>query len=403
MDNSGFVGSRLKKAREARGMTAIQLADEIDVKRQAISNYERGKRSPAPHIKDRFCEVLGFPLSFFSVDSSEEDFQGTVFYRSMSAATKRARTRSEVEFEWLVDLVNLSELYVEFPKVNFPKFDVPVDPTKLSVSDIEELAEKTRRFWGLKDGPISNSVWLLENNGAVVVRRNLHADTLHAFSRWANERPYIVLSSNRDCASISRFDLAHELGHLILHRNLPEIYLRDSDYFKLIEKQANQFSAAFQFPQAAFAKEVVRTNLEFFRILKKRWRLSIGMMLKRAKDLYFIDEKRAANLWRSYSRNGWHQREPFDNEIPVEAPKLVRNSLEIIFKSRVSGRQNILDFLNLYHLDVESCAGLPEGFLNPNAAEVHTLRPRLREDVQPYNSDKAGKLIQFPAIDKLEN
>lgn len=403
MDGSGFVGERLKQARVARGMTGIELARQLHIKRQSISNYETGKRSPSPDVKDKISEILHFPLDFFSTELERAEIvQNPVFYRSMSAATKRARARVEIEHGWLSNLVDISNHYVELPKVNFPNFDVPSDPNNLSQEDITTLAEKARSFWGLKDGPISNSVWLLENNGAIIARKPLYASTLDGFSRWVDERPHIVLSSEKNSAARSRFDLAHELGHLILHRNVSESYLKNSAYFKLIEEQADCFSAAFQFPETAFSREVVRTNLEFLRVLKKRWRLSIAMMIVRLRTLNFIDEKRYSALWKNYSRKGWKNKEPFDDEIPIESPKLIRNSIDVIIENKAATRREILDYLHLFSDDAENCAGLPRGFLKPNY-EVRPFRPRVRKDIGSYNPDAKDNLLKFPTRKQLNS
>ncbi|WP_071592108.1 helix-turn-helix domain-containing protein [Baaleninema simplex] len=396
-DASNFVGERLLQARKARGLTMEQLAGKVSLKRQAISNYERGKRFPSSETKDIMATILDFPPSFFGKELIlDRTKQETIFYRSMSSATKKSREKVEVELGWLVSLFDLLDLYLEMPSVRFPDFDIPQDPTRLSDRSIEAIAEKTRIFWGLKDGPISNVVWLLENHGAVVVRKSLYAEKLDAFSMWKDDRPYVILSSDKDSAARSRFDLGHELGHLILHKNLPEIYVNDSKYFKLIEHQANLFSAEFLFPQTSFAREVPRVNLELFRVLKKRWKLSIGMMLYKAKTLGFIDEQRYQTLQRSYTRHQWRQSEPFDDEIPIETPKLIRNSVEILLKNNVISREDILDYLGLYHSDAEICAGLPENFLNPRAGEVYSFRPKLRAGFSSENNNSdPGTVIHF--------
>jgi predicted transcriptional regulator len=46
----GFVGARLKEAREARFLSAIALADLVGVSRQAISLYENGAKTPGPEV-----------------------------------------------------------------------------------------------------------------------------------------------------------------------------------------------------------------------------------------------------------------------------------------------------------------------------------------------------------------
>lgn len=298
---------------------------------------------------------------------------------------------------------SMEEMFIEFPSVKFPDINPPADPTKISNEYIEEASFKVRHYWGLGDGPISNSVWLLENNGAIIVRRSLEAETLDAFSLWFSGRPYIILGTDKNCAVRSRFDLAHELGHLILHRNVSDIYLNNPKYFKIIEEQANRFAGAIQFPYTSFSKEVMKTNLEMFRLLKRRWKLSIAMMIKRAEHLDFLTEEKAQSLWRSYTRRGWRNHEPFDDELEVEIPKLVKNAVDLLIKEGILGRADISNELNIHHFDIEDSAGLPIGFLNPQSGEVINLRSRLTQESKNAVDGELGEIIQFPSLDRLRN
>ena len=397
---TGFIGNKLEEARDARGESVASLSEKIDVSRQAIYNYENGSRSPEPNVLDSICRLLKFPSSFFFDNYTEdENCNLPTFYRSMSATTKRARAKAEAKFKWELKYTNLLDQLVELPPTNFPSIDTPIDPGHISNEFIEDVASQVRQFWGLGDGPISNFVWLLENNGALVVRRSLEDVSLDAFSRWKDGRPYVVLSSDKESAVRSRFDAAHELGHLILHRNVPEIYLNTPEYFKVIEHQAHRFAAAIQFPQKSFAREVNRLNLEAFCRLKRRWKLSIAMMLHRASDLDFLDERSYQNLYRNYGRKGWMKEEPLDDELPVELPKLIMNSTELLLKEGVLSRSEIVDEMQLYHWDVEDCVGLPSNYLNLHAGDVHTLRPRLRHE--EHNGEKRGQILFFPPNEKI--
>jgi transcriptional regulator with XRE-family HTH domain len=96
---NGFVGRRLREAREARGITAVSLAEILGVTRAAISQYEHGPRTPSPEIAERIASTLRLPLSFFMRPANDRA-QRKIFYRSLSAATKAARVRSERKYEY---------------------------------------------------------------------------------------------------------------------------------------------------------------------------------------------------------------------------------------------------------------------------------------------------------------
>ncbi len=60
----GFVGSRLREAREARQMTAVALSELIGVTPSGISLYERGHNSPSPDVLQRITATLKFKNEF---------------------------------------------------------------------------------------------------------------------------------------------------------------------------------------------------------------------------------------------------------------------------------------------------------------------------------------------------
>ena len=168
----GFIGERLREARQVRGFRANELAEILDISPQAISSYETGRKSPSPAISDALADKLGVPPHFFTRLAAPEHGH-PVFYRSMSAATKQARERAEWRLRWLESLAGYVSASVEFPAVNLPDFDVPDNPLRLSDQDIEDMAEDARKFWRMSDGPVANMVYLLENQGVIVARDNL--------------------------------------------------------------------------------------------------------------------------------------------------------------------------------------------------------------------------------------
>jgi len=179
---SNFKGRRLTHAREARGITQTSLADMINISRAAISQYEKGQRSPSSDILKKIANTLNFPMHFFLRDIRIRDSK-PVFFRSMSASTKIARLRAKCRYEWLLDIVGYLREFVTLPEVNFPRFEhIPASVSSISDEDIENVANRTRRHWGIGLGPLSNVTWLLENNGAIVARQKLDAKTLDAFS-----------------------------------------------------------------------------------------------------------------------------------------------------------------------------------------------------------------------------
>ena len=89
----GFQGKRLVQAREARGLSAVNLADLLGVSTTSISQYERGVQSPRPEIMEAISAKLNFVARFLLPVLPQRS--GRIDYRSMASATKSARIRAE--------------------------------------------------------------------------------------------------------------------------------------------------------------------------------------------------------------------------------------------------------------------------------------------------------------------
>lgn len=388
----GFIGARLREAREARGLTAIVLADLTNVTRAAISQYENGHQSPSPEIMREISRALNVPLQRFLRPMVVRN-RGAIFYRCMNSATKRARARAERQYDWLRDIVEFLEKYVRFPEVRYPTSEVPAEPVRIENETIDELATDARRFLGLGDGPISNVTWLLENNGAVLSRIELGAATLDAFSEWhwEDKRPFVILAADKESAARTKFDAAHELGHLLLHRRINPALLNQNACFKLVEAQANRFASAFLLPASSFGSEFYAPSLDAFRSLKQRWGVSISAMIMRSSQLGLINEEQQKRLWMNMARRKWKAKEPLDDILEPEAPRFLKRCLETLLDRRIMTPQELSFQLGIPARDIERLAGLPPGRLGVTNPPVDLIGEPESTD------DSTGQMIlRFP-------
>jgi Zn-dependent peptidase ImmA (M78 family)/transcriptional regulator with XRE-family HTH domain len=380
---SGFVGARLREARDIRGQTAVGLAELTGLSRQAISQYETGRATPSPAVLDALADRLNIPVQFFT--RPERDLaRGTLFYRSMASTTKGARLRAEGRLSWLRDIVSYLSGHVALPPSNFPDLGLPDNPLLLSDSDIEAAADDVRRYWNMRDAPIGNMVTLLENQGAVVARDELGADSLDGLSEFAPDegRPYIIIATDKGSPVRWRFDAAHELGHIVLHGALKPDTLTKSAEFKRIEEQAHRFAGAFLLPMTAFTDEFFAGNLDAFRPIKSKWKVSIGVIIKRARQADLISEEAERKLWINYARRGWRKKEPYDDTMEPEMPRLLRRSFELLFEHGNQSPEDVLAALALPARDIERLTGVEPGFMGTDYAPVSLLASR-----DPFTAD----------------
>lgn len=382
----GFVGGRLREARLVRGLRAVELAESLDVTPQAVSSYETGKKSPSPAIADSIAQKLNLPAHFFT-KPIEPSADVAVFYRSMSAATKAARMRAEGRLRWLEAIADYLGTVVELPDVNIPLADLPSDPFSLVVQDIEGLAADARRHWRMsEDAPIGNMIYLLENQGVVVARDDLGAMLDSLSARSGSGRPHVMIGKEKGTAVRWRYDAAHELGHLILHRHVDPRALRRTTEFKVIEDQAHRFAAAFLLPMGSFAEDFFSASLDAMRAMKPKWRVSIAMMIKRARDGHLISEDHYRRLFINYSRRRWNGFEPLDDTLEPEEPRLLYTATELTLSHGSQSAEDLTAVLALAPSDIETLCGLPHGYLRDIDKPQLSLRSR----------DSGAAIYQFP-------
>src|SRR5574340_485503 len=117
--SGAFVGARLRQALDFQRRTAKDLAATLGINELTLSRYVKGRSAPLPETLQRVAVELGVPTAFFFRPLPNDD-GAPVFYRSLAAATKRARRRSEARFEWPREGVRYLQEYLEFPAVTFP-------------------------------------------------------------------------------------------------------------------------------------------------------------------------------------------------------------------------------------------------------------------------------------------
>lgn len=76
-----------------------------------------------------------------------------------------------------------------------------------------------------------------------------------------------MLTDNRELFVRRRFNVAHELGHIILH-NAVEHDEYDNKIIKKMENQAHLFASNFLMLNEAFMKSLLSTSLENYVNLK---------------------------------------------------------------------------------------------------------------------------------------
>lgn len=372
-----LIPGRLRDARKVARLSQEELGERVGVTRQSVSAYERGDKVPEPATFHKIAAVLGQPIAYFTNAGAPVFGEfSTRFFRKSGPETARRNEACAVLGEWFVQTARYLDNFINYPPVLLPEA-VPDTGGTYSLDQIDAIALALRSQWGLGAGPISNVLALLESKGIVVCRYELSGDNVEAFSFWNGSRPFIFMASDKDSGVRLRYDLAHELGHLVLHRWVEQSEIEDPLRLKVIEAEANRFAGAFLLPRTSFPNEIYTMKLDAFVPLKERWKVSIQSMVYRCRDLDIIDADQYLNLYKQISFRKWRKKEPLDDprRIPLEEPKLLRRAMELVLEKR-KHPDEVTGELHLSPEWIEALCNLPRGTLK--AAPPSSFEPTLK-------------------------
>lgn len=377
-DERFLIPERLTEARIAARLTQTELAKRVGVTRQMISNYELEKNNPTTDVMLAISRELEQPTAFFT-QSSRITFgaHSANFFRKVGPDTQRRNKACEVYAQWLSATAFAFDKFANYPTVDLPAFEPASD--NYTEAEIENAADRVRQHFDLGLGPISNVLRLLESKGVIVCRYAIAGENIEAFSFWSGERPFVFLASEKDSGARARFDAAHELGHLCLHRWVGQEEIEDKTRLKEIEAEANRFAGAFLLPRKSFPNEVYSPRADSFIDLKARWKVSIQAMVYRCKNLGLFDERQILNINKQISFKKWRTIEPLDRgprALRFEEPLLLKRVAELVFDSGRYQVDELRSDLAISDSVLESFTGVK--FTNSTSSEIEDFNPTLK-------------------------
>jgi Zn-dependent peptidase ImmA (M78 family)/transcriptional regulator with XRE-family HTH domain len=287
---------RIALARRRRGFSKKNLADAANLTPRSVAAFEAGEYPPSEETLERIANALKFPIAFFIGEALEEIDADGVSFRSMKRMTAAQKHAALAAGAFALEI----NRWV-IKKFKLPEPAVP----NLSGESPEAAARIVRHEWGVGNYSIPNMVHLLESKGVRVFSLYENAREVDAFSMWKEGTPYIF--SNRiKTAAHRRFDAAHELGHLVLHKH-------GAPNGPVAEREADAFAAAFLMPADTVkaAASGVETVTDLIR-LKKNWMVSVSAMARRLRDIGMISDWHYRNLCIRISERGFRTSEPDD-------------------------------------------------------------------------------------------
>ncbi|HDX9546462.1 spr1629 family repressor/antitoxin [Bacillus cereus] len=364
-----FVGTNLTNIRILHGYTRKQLSEMLEITEQAVWQYENGYMSPKLEVINELKRIFKVKSKYFY----SEDFLGEngksniqqchIAYRAeiMNSAQKNQSEAKTIEF--LSSFLSIIEKKLHYPPNEIVALREKViqyltrsnEDRKLQ---IERVASMAREFLEIGNKSNINLLFLLEKKGMFVFEKAI-GERIDAYSLWSEDgRPFIMLGNLKKSAARRNFDLAHELGHLLLHYKV-EFSSLDNKAHREHEQEANLFAGAFLLPEKEFTADfnLLSKNSapDSYIDLKKKWIVSIQALVYRAHSLGLLDYQKYRYFNIKLNKQGYKIREPLDDEIKIMKPGKVKSILQLLFDRNYLSLGTLLDTLKV---DVEFLSNL---------------------------------------------
>ncbi|MFD9192319.1 helix-turn-helix domain-containing protein [Streptomyces phaeochromogenes] len=329
-----FDSARLKLARHLAGLRKSDLAALVDKSPTAVAAWESGAKRPTAATVAQLALSLSVDPGFFAIRAEDVAALSTApHFRSLRSTSQRARDQAYAYGQLAVDIATSLERHVEFPDPA-----VPISPVLAEDPDgdgPERAAQLVRQEWGIGHGPAGHLVRLLENHGVLVVFSPPQTASVDAYSFDSKLRPVVVLNPIKRDYYRQRFDVAHELGHLVMHSDA-------EPGGRIVEAQAHRFAAELMMPAdqirdllpATMGGNAWRTLAR----LKEQWGVSIQALLYRARWLGRLSDTSYRNAMTTISARGWRRNEP-GLVNAIEQPSLLPKAVELLTQEGIDEAQ----------------------------------------------------------------
>lgn len=356
-------GLRVKQVREFLGLTQQEVALRLSVSQSTVAYIEGGYLQPEDALLQNICEQTGFPRAFFEDIEVTEFPQGSLLFRSRTAVDAKEKNQAIGYGHFLFKVAEKMAAQLDYPQFRLPKGRL----------DAELAANITRSALGLTpDTPIDDLIYELESRGVFIFQSPMRFPKVEAFAVWAGheeKKPVIVLTGDAP-ADRTRWSVAHELGHLILHATL----FGDIHAF---EKEADRFASELLLPEPTMRRLIVEplTLLRAMRI-RSEWKISVQAIVRRAHELHLISDSAYKSLFVQISQQKKKLQELSLADTP-ERPRCLRSMAEALYGSKINYQQ--------FSKDTTFPTAILKQFINAQASyEEYTRKPEM------------GKVLDFP-------
>jgi Zn-dependent peptidase ImmA (M78 family)/transcriptional regulator with XRE-family HTH domain len=340
-------GSMLRLARQRKQLSQIDAAKKLEIEQSLLSRIENGLVEARDEILTRASCLYEVPVTFFSL--TDAVYGAPV---SVHPMWRRKADVSVREMDAVVAELNIRSMHLR-RLLEAAEFVHATDIPRLDIEDYknaEAVASVLRAHWKLPAGPIRDLTVLIERAGVVVAHSQLNGASISGVTFAPPGLPPLIVLNGDQSADRLRFTLAHELGHMVMHR-FPTPGM---------EEEANEFASALLMPAKDISPYFIgrRVDLGLLASLKREWKTSMQALLFRATRLGFVSQNQSAYLWKQISARGFRMREPPELDFAPEKPTVVDSLFQVHRETLGYTESDLSKFLHYFEADLRHQYGL---------------------------------------------
>lgn len=375
-NSTAFHGERLKSARYFNKMSISDLAERVNLSKQAISQYETNKNKPKINVLLNLSSVLGFPNEYFYNRNKKPVISGQLFFLEGKEVTNRERLALTERIQILAAIFNTMNEYIEFPPLCLHEIK------KNNRLNADSIAQNLRNIWKLGNQPIINLIDEMERNGILVAEFS-DESVGHSLSQFLvvdDKNMAVVVLNEKESNPFKRnFNLAYLLGYLLLDLITD---FKGLEKTALNEKFIKRFAGALLVPEETYRNDIMmstKVDLDLYVQLQKKYCIPAYELIARARYLNFITQNQYQYLIRQLSQRRKYSVEYDCGNIPVVKPRYLKESMKMLVEEG-----EVDNFINLLEQNgviltcdmIENILNLPKGSLSLSTEKMADVRLR---------------------------
>lgn len=295
-----IIGGNLTRYRKGLGLSQKALAEKVGVTIESIKKYEDAKTLPDSKTLSALARALDVTLDNLLRSQS---FGELPDFRFRAHDSFKENPQFTARVRRMLETYNAIEAAVGVPP--FAPETLSCDRLEGKEKLIQATATRFRGSLGLGDVAVPNLFQAVEKLGLKVLRQPIEIRSFLGISACSFGRGAFVLVNIHDI-TIERqlFTLAHELGHLIFHRDEYGVHLMKNgsqEAEKAREKVADYFASHLLVPQAEFDR-VYQCDRNILQ-LKQHFGVSYQVILNRLAEMGAIDYQQKIKKIRAIYKN----------------------------------------------------------------------------------------------------